>query len=393
MALQSPTSALEAVATAEVLSAPTGRAGRLHGIDALRGIAAILVMLFHYTTRYQEKFGHAEPPSFSVPWGHLGVNLFFMISGFVIFMTLEHTARPTDFLVSRFSRLYPAYWAAALLAWVIGRAATGIDPPLTDLQAWANALMFHSLLNIPSIDGVYWTLEVELLFYWSMFVLWLSVGFESSRRWLAVWLGLSLLDALGRRFSIPLPYILSRVLILNYFPYFALGILVYRYFVQRSFAWRTDGSLGFMALAVIALADKPLRAVWACGFLALFSLVAFRWAFSPAVRAVARLGAISYPLYLVHETMGWTLIRHLESRGLGADAAIACAIGTALAIATLLHVAIEVPAMDWLRASWKRRAARSSTVRIALSHRRVWLAGTLLVGTAVLAANRLAVSH
>ena len=76
---------------------------RLESVDALRGIAAVAVVLFHFTTRYDQLFIHREPLGFSVPWGHLGVNLFFMISGFVIFMTLDKTRRPADFVVSRFS--------------------------------------------------------------------------------------------------------------------------------------------------------------------------------------------------------------------------------------------------------------------------------------------------
>jgi len=87
---------------------------RLAQLDALRGVAALLVVGFHYTTRFDQLYGHAGEPLLSLPWGHYGVNLFFMISGFVIFMTLERTQRATDFVVSRFSRLYPAYWGALL---------------------------------------------------------------------------------------------------------------------------------------------------------------------------------------------------------------------------------------------------------------------------------------
>ena len=82
--------------------------GRLQELDALRGLAALVVVLFHYTSRYDVVFGHNSAPLVSAPWGHFGVNLFFGISGFVIFMTLGRTQTPADFIVSRFSRLYPA---------------------------------------------------------------------------------------------------------------------------------------------------------------------------------------------------------------------------------------------------------------------------------------------
>ncbi len=73
---------------------------RIKERDALRGLAALAVVLFHYTTQFEKLFGHSNELSWSMPYGDLGVHLFFMISGFVI---------------SRFSRLYPAYWLAIIL--------------------------------------------------------------------------------------------------------------------------------------------------------------------------------------------------------------------------------------------------------------------------------------
>src|SRR6202043_1137862 len=83
-------------------------------------LAAVAVLLFHYLSRYDEMY----PPRDDVPFGFViggdGVQLFFVISGFVIFMTLSRCKTAFDFLISRFSRLYPAYWAAALLTYTIG---------------------------------------------------------------------------------------------------------------------------------------------------------------------------------------------------------------------------------------------------------------------------------
>ena len=82
-------------------------ATRLLELDALRGIAAMAVMGFHYTTLYSHETGHLGELPFEVRYGNYGVHLFFMISGFVIFMTLERTRTAKDFIVSRFSRLFP----------------------------------------------------------------------------------------------------------------------------------------------------------------------------------------------------------------------------------------------------------------------------------------------
>lgn len=99
-----------------------GSTGRLHEIDALRGVAAMAVALFHYTTRLTELYGARSGADVSFGHGHYGVNLFFVISGFVIFTTLEKMSRPMDFVVSRFSRLFPVYWAAIFLTLSITHA-------------------------------------------------------------------------------------------------------------------------------------------------------------------------------------------------------------------------------------------------------------------------------
>ena len=77
--------------------------GRLVELDALRGIAAVVVVLYHLTY-WNDAAGQAP---FSVFWGHYGVELFFIISGFVIFMTLAQARDLRAFAVSRVARLYP----------------------------------------------------------------------------------------------------------------------------------------------------------------------------------------------------------------------------------------------------------------------------------------------
>src|SRR5690348_11798154 len=101
---------------------------RLAEVDALRGVAVLMVVAFHYTTRLGELFPAAAWGDFR--FGEYGVHLFFVISGFVIIMTLDRSERPADFLVARFSRLYPAYWTAIVLTsafiWLVNGP---IEPP------------------------------------------------------------------------------------------------------------------------------------------------------------------------------------------------------------------------------------------------------------------------
>jgi peptidoglycan/LPS O-acetylase OafA/YrhL len=119
-------------------------------LNALRGFAAFAVMLFHYTSRYGQLYGYNDLLPFHMSWGQYGVQLFFLISGFVIFMTLGRTRQPINFVVGRFSRLYPTYWAGVIATFTIvavmglpGRETSFIVPrrPGRCCNAWSPASM------------------------------------------------------------------------------------------------------------------------------------------------------------------------------------------------------------------------------------------------------------
>jgi peptidoglycan/LPS O-acetylase OafA/YrhL len=339
---------------------------RLTGIDSLRGIAAMLVVLFHYTTRYDELFQHTAAPAFAVPWGHLGVNLFFMISGFVIFMTLERTSHSMDFVVSRFSRLYPAFWAAVIVTFALTHWL-GLPGKLVGLPtALLNMTMLHSFLNVTSVDGVYWTLEVELIFY---FWAWLAFRLGLLGR---VHLLLAVLFVLrlvyfytGTVLHIDLPWQVFRLLILKVIPWFAAGIMVYRLASHYGTVRRDLAVLGG-AVLLLAIAEGPGLALLlvalsvvlyaaATGRLALLDNPVLVW-----------LGVISYTLYLVHENIGWALIRRLEMAGVMPNLAIAAALLLALALASLLTYLIEQPAMRSVRSRYRQRMlTRDAAIALA----------------------------
>ena len=152
---------------------------RFQELDVLRGLAALAVVVFHYAA-HVEKYYDDFP--FTLPAGKYGVQLFFCISGFVIYWTLERSRTLGDFAVSRFSRLYPAYWTAVLL-WI------ACDVFILGTKPWlggylANATMLQSYLGIADLDGVYWTLGVELTWY-----AWMGVIFAAGALDRMVWIG------------------------------------------------------------------------------------------------------------------------------------------------------------------------------------------------------------
>ena len=143
---------------------PTVAPARLKEIDVLRGLAAIWVVLSHYQPHWALYLG---PTFVLVPnlAGRYAVLLFFVISGFVIFMTLDRCKTVLDFAVLRFSRLYPAYWAALGISTVISIVLFGST--LWPGGVLTNATMFQEFFGFPNTDVVFWSLTVRFSICWS----------------------------------------------------------------------------------------------------------------------------------------------------------------------------------------------------------------------------------
>ena len=332
---------------------------RLVEIDALRGLAAMAVVLYHYTTWYVDLYHPLTLPTLSFPDGHYGVNLFFIISGFVIFMTLEKTSRPTDFVVSRFSRLFPAYWVAIVLTYTITHMLGLPDRLVSMSSAFGNLMMIHHLFGVPHVDGVYWTLEVELLFYCGMFLLYRCGHLHMIHQVLLGLLALRLTYfALERGFGIDLPWTISRLLILKYIPWFALGISIYQVTSrERADGWQGPAFTAACAIFALLIVDSLFLAVLAVALGAAVFLAASGRAPVLRHRILVWLGSISYTLYLLHQNIGWSLELQLQASGISTDASILLALVVSLAMATALTRWVEQPAMRWIRKTYRNRLA------------------------------------
>ena len=333
-------------------------AGRLVALDALRGIAALLVVLFHFTSQYDKLFGYVSPPAVSVPWGHYGVNLFFTISGFVIFMTLHRAQRPMDFVVSRFSRLFPAFWVAVGLTFALTHLFNLPGKTVDPSTAVLNLTMIHGLFKIPHVDEVYWTLEIELIFYFWALVLYLLGRLDRVHALLLTLLALRLTyffasSLLGRDLS----WTFSHLLILLFIAWFICGIMVYRLVTFPNETPRKDLFVLGAAVAQLAIVEGIGLGLLAAALSAL--LLAAAKGKLPLLNwpILGWLGTISYTLYLLHENIGWGVIRHLQSAGLGANLSILIAIVAILLLASALTVLVERPAMKWIRQQYRRHSS------------------------------------
>lgn len=326
---------------------------RMLELDALRGLAALAVVLFHFTTRYQDLYGHTTVPSFFFANGHYGVNLFFMISGFVIFMTLDRTRNALDFVVSRFSRLYPAYWAGVFITFGLVNAVGLPNKEATPLEALVNLTMFQEFLHVKHVDNVYWTLQVELLFYLIMLAFFRFRLLDRVERVLWIWLGLRLAYLLiPVLFGHDLSYLLGKILIQSYIPYFTLGIVFFR--IRQA----GSPSLSHIGLIVAALLLINFGNSFE-SFLVTGVFILIFWLFIRGRLSVLTwtpfvfLGTVSYSLYLLHENIGWAFIRRFEQWGWNSDMAIVTTFLITISMASAVTYLVEKPAMAHIRARYR----------------------------------------
>ena len=339
----------------EKIDSPSARVVEL---DALRGIAAVAVVAYHYTTLYRQQIGHVGGLSLEFAFGNYGVHLFFLISGFVIFMTLERTRTTMDFVVSRFSRLFPAYWASMAITASVVYTAGLAGQRLHGQDLLLNITMVQDFLGAEELDGSYWTLEVELFFYAQMLA-WFVLGLLGRIRWIiGGWLLLAALEGSFEKLGWHFSYALRELLILRFIPFFALGILFYRH-RTRPATRRGDLAMIVLALLAIGIGQKPVLLLTAGICCAIFALFARGWLRFLNLPLFAFLGGISYTLYLVHQSVGFVVIYRLEHAGVPAWAAVLLSAALAFALAMLLHRVVEKPAMDWIRMEWRSHRART----------------------------------
>lgn len=296
---------------------------RVKEIDGLRGLAVLLVVIFHYTYKYNQIYGHSFEPSHYFEYARFGVQLFFIISGFVIFYSLSSKSCILSFGYSRFKRLYPTYWFSLVLVYFVV-CYFGLDGRTVEFGDFAyNFLMFHEYLGVPHVDGVYWSLTVELTFYLIISIAFFKLN-EQIDTVLIIWVCLSLFTYAPLVDESLILKVFRKVLILKYISYFAIGIVLYRLYELKSvnkqqcryklililplslFAIYLNDGVHFLLFTIFALLVLLSLLLIECKMTKIISGVL-------NAKALTYFGTISYSLYLVHQNIGYVLLNFLYS--------------------------------------------------------------------------------
>jgi peptidoglycan/LPS O-acetylase OafA/YrhL len=297
---------------------------RLYEIDLLRITAALGVVVYHYTfSGYARHLTSIAYPSLSVVtrYGYLGVDMFFTISGFVVLLS-AWGRRPSEFVISRVVRLYPAYWVAVTLTTIVAITLSRGMFKVTPVQYAANMTMLNSVAHIANIDVVYWTLYAEIRFYVLIFVLaW--AGITRGRVVAVLWTWLAA-TAMIETHALPagLSATLDILVQSQWSHYFIAGMalcLIYR----GGLSWQLGAILAIAYANAVYQAinfghlvasryhqslHAPVIAIAVTVIFIVMTLIALRTTRRLGRPWFAVAGALTYPLYLVHAYIGFVII-------------------------------------------------------------------------------------
>jgi peptidoglycan/LPS O-acetylase OafA/YrhL len=333
---------------------------RAIGVDALRGLAALAVCSFHW-----EHFAFGTSNDQQVlRLGLLGVELFFMISGYVILMVAMRES-VAHFVVARVVRLYPAYLISVLLtaAYVLYVGKYSLTAVLV------NATMLQSFVAIPNITNPYWTLAFEITFYMLLGIVLLMRRLPSIERISIGWLVAGLIYRTGfpqamtlddQRPLAQLGFILAAP---QFTPFFVAGMMLFRW---RARMLGKAGMLALvMAIAMTLLGRGDFAQVSGGVYFAAMCMMVVGLALAsglasrhPLLKAAATIGQFSYPLYLIHCTLANIALLIGAALGMPAFISVLASIVVSFSLSWLIHAKLELPIQSVYKTS--RREAGGS---------------------------------
>lgn len=293
------------------------RRERLGGLDAVRGIAIILVVIGHYLPG-RVLYGPLE--TFVRPFAVGGVALFLLLSGFLIEQNLKRDPELISYGIRRISRIFPGYWVALALLIALDRAFIGTPGFGAPFHALANGLLVQDIVGATLVSGVFWTLLVETKFY----------------------VVAPFLARAGNRAIIAAPFVVMALNALlmarrgeasNLLTYLTCCLLGMNFSLWHRGELTTAVIIGMSGFAAASLGlFSPYYKIG----LTIFGIIntaglAYALRASSAPSSLVFIGAISYSWYLYHAGIGYPLMAAMEAK-----------IGTVQVISTIVGVTVTL---------------------------------------------------
>jgi peptidoglycan/LPS O-acetylase OafA/YrhL len=336
---------------------------RLEVLDSLRGIAALGVVLHHFTINYGIKYGFGNT-QLSAEWmdisiGRYGVELFFIISGFVISLTLEKGKNITEFTISRFSRLFPTYWFCLTFTSMVLYLARGSDAFDLD-QFLFNLTMAPQFFWRVPVDGSYWTLMYELFFYFIIAIIFGKSGKITTKPLIFTFVIFTFISQYNLLYPIHIK--LKYILLFPHLYLFWAGIIFYKIWKDKKDNIKFSKALYiflFLLLFtqwVMCLFDVNRVNLYSSTLVTFYFLLFHLFINNKLEylnnKYLVGLGTISYSLYLIHQEVGYVLIGFMydifNSMFISVFSSVLACIGLAIIINKYIETTSNRICKNWL---------------------------------------------
>jgi len=309
---------------------------RLVELDGFRALAISLVIVFHYGYRFPDAYPYAVGVP-ALAYGRLGVNLFFIISGFVIAMTLRQGPTFFEFAGRRIARLLPPMIVCSIITFAVmwsietpftvarRQGLAGFIPSwtFTDPRLWQNIFP-----GVDYIDGSYWSLFVEVRFY-----LICALCSLQNRISLAKCIGILALFSIAlyeTAMPLRLNALMSLLTLISFPMYISLfwaGTIFYELFEKLDDRFNKISVIVSFLTSALFL-NNAIEVAFDVAFFGLFILLVFARSTLRifTIRPISQIGLMSYSIYLLHQNIGVAILSLQRSLPLMSSIAMVCAI-------------------------------------------------------------------
>jgi peptidoglycan/LPS O-acetylase OafA/YrhL len=293
---------------------------RIKQLDGLRCLCITLVIAFHYFYAYPNYLPYHNKFAnfYLVRYGYLGVNCFFIISGFVIYMTLQKCKDIRTFFIRRFIRLWPTLLICTTLTFIVVNHSD-VDSikshlhyfwcalTITDPVLWTKLLKFKSMYYI---DPVEWSLICEVVFYFTASILYFINKQKFFTNWLLYTATIMAIAMIVKYSNTWFNTYITAILQPNFISFFTIGIYFFNLYTNSKMPLKVHLAAILLFFLQLILFQNLKEIAFLISFVALFLLFIYKssWTSLLSSRIMAYVGQISYTLYLTHNYLGIVLI-------------------------------------------------------------------------------------
>ena len=297
--------------------------GRNLKYDIIRSGSALFVVFYHYTYRYFEIFTENSPYTM-FQYGYLGVPIFFILSGFLISKSLENETSLKIYMMKRFLRIYPTYIICMILTFIVTKYFFITERTVSNLDFVLNFFVISDYIGGHYVDSAYWSLAIEVLFYIIAPVL------VSKKYLFPVLIFISFSNIYLSQ------YIFNVITLFNWINFFFLGYLFYSKCIKYKFIFYV---LVFYNIYVYFGIPHLI--------ISILSIILFNLNMNVSlpiyvVKVIQFSAAVSFPLYLLHQNIGYFLIHEIyKISSMSSHLVIILVVFISYFLSYLIHITVE----------------------------------------------------